>query len=213
MKNKIGIALIVTILFTSLSCNLSSYLSDTPPVDWVAPTDLPEITKNDIDLKDSCIPSNTLSSTYQEFSGSEINIENPYGYLNEIIGTIFQEAKLTQADSFISEENESIISCAVFSPLNAFEKITFDIMLKQPENLLPFIDAPDIEITQSRLVDQFQSIGDSFGMYHLDLYSDSSYSAEFLATRKEEFVFIFTYVYRNSNDNLSDFSNLINAIK
>lgn len=213
MKKTTRIVLIVAILITSLACNLSQYMSDTPPVVWTAPTNAPEATGVVIDFGESCISSEILSDSYQQYIGGETSIENPYDYLNEIIGNIFQDAQLTQSDAFISEENESILSCAMFSPLKPFEQITFDLMLKQPENLLPFIDMTDIKIAKSELSDQFQSIGDSFGMYHLELFSESDYSAEFLATRKDDSVFIYTYVYRNSNDNLSDFSNLIIEIQ
>jgi len=213
MKKTTRIVIIGAILISSLACNLSQFMSDTPPVEWVSPTNEPETTKDEIDLNVSCIPSEVLPASYQKYTGEETSVENPYDYLNEIIGNIFQDAKLTQSDAFISEKNESILSCAVFSPLKSFEKITFDLMLKQPENLLPFFDVPDIEIAISELSEQFQSIGDSFGLYHLELFSESEYSAEFLATRKDDSVFIYTYVYRNSNDDLSDFSNLIISIQ
>lgn len=213
MKKTARIALFGAILITSLACNLSQYMSDTPPVEWVSPTNEPETTRGESDLSESCIPTEILPASYQKYTGEKTSVENPYDYLNEIIGNIFQDAQLTQSDAFISEENESILSCAVFSPLKPFEKITFDLMLKQPENLLPFIEMADIEIAKSELSDQFQSIGDSFGMYHLELFSESDYSAEFLATRKDDSVLIYTYVYRNSKDDLSDFSNLIIAIQ
>ena len=213
MKKTTRIVLIGAILITSLACNLSRYMSDTPPVDWVSPTNAPETTPRAIDLSESCIPPEVLPESYQKYTGEETSVENPYEYLNEIIGNIFQDAQLTQSDAFISEENESILSCAMFSPLKPFEQITFDLMLKQPENLLPFFDVPDIKIAESALSEQFQSIGDSFGIYHLELFSETKYSAEFLATRKDDTVLIYTYVYRNSNEDLSDFSNLIIAIQ
>jgi hypothetical protein len=213
MKKTTRIVLIVAILITSLACNLSQYMSDTPPVDWVAPTNEPGTKQEGIDFSESCIPTEVLSESYTRFTGEENIVENPYDYLNEVIGNVFQEAILTQSDTFFSKENEKIISCAVFSPLNSFEKISFDFMLKQPENIIPFIEMPDIEIGKSDLSDQFQTIGDSFGIYHLELFSESNYSAEFLDTRKDDSVFIYTYVYRNSNDDLSDFSNLIVAIQ
>ena len=51
MKKTTRIVLIVAILISSLACNLSQYMSDTPPVEWVSPTNEPETARVEIDLR------------------------------------------------------------------------------------------------------------------------------------------------------------------
>lgn len=213
MKNLTRIAGIAVILITSLACNLSQYLSDTPPVEWVPPTAEPAAPQNPNNFENSCIPIDTLSADYEKYNLTEDNSEDPFITLEQILGSLFSEATLIQSDAFYSEENQSTISCAVFSPLKSLEQVSFDFMLNQPDSFLQLFDVTDIEIGKSELESQVQSVGDSFAIYHVESISDSTRQAEFLATRNGETVSVYTFIYTKINNDLSDFQNVINVME
>jgi len=209
MMKKIAILLVIVI--TSLACNLSQYMSDSPPVNWVEPTTETELPKDLEILNSTCFPVDSLSDSYQRFDGQENLRENPYLLINQILIKVFKEATLKQSDTYISEEDQTILSCAVFSPLLPLERISFDFMLTQPQNLIEIIEMPEIELTISDLKNQIQSLGDSFAAYHVETKEDSTKKAELVATRTDDIVTIYTFIYSNSNNDLKDILKVITS--
>jgi hypothetical protein len=213
MKAMKKIVLILTILFTSLACNLSQYLSDTPPVEWVEPTaGSPESQGTDA-ATNSCFPDGSLSVSYQTYDGLENASEDPYLLINQILGKFFKEASLTQSATYFSENEQSLISCAVFSPLQALERISFDFMITQPQNLIEMVEMPELVLTISDLANQIDKLGDSFAAYHVETTADSSKKAEIIATRDGDTVSIYTFIYSNSSNDLQDMLKVITAIQ
>jgi len=211
MKMMKKIAFLMAIMITSLACNLSQYMSDTPPVNWVEPTP-DNVLPTDLEIQDStCFPLDSLSESYQRFDGQENLSENPYLLINQILIKVFKEAKLTQSETYISEKDQTILSCAVFSPLQPFERISFDFMLTQPQNLIEIADMPEIELTISDLTNQIQNLGDSFAAYHIETKEDSTKKAELVATRNNDTVTIYTFIYSNSNNDLEDILKVITS--
>ncbi|MHB8134121.1 MAG: hypothetical protein ACYDH1_07840 [Anaerolineaceae bacterium] len=205
------IAVFSAILITSLACNLSQYMSDTPPVNWVEPTPNNKLPQDLEILNSTCFPLDSLSESYQRLDGQENISENPYLMINQILVKLFKEAKLTQTDTYVSEKDQTILSCAIFSPLQPFEKISFDFMLTQPQNLIEIADMPEIELTISDLTNQIQKLGDSFAAYHIETKEGSTKKAELVATRTNDTVTIYTFIYSNSNNNLEDILKVINS--
>ncbi len=213
MKKLSTLSILLLILLVSLGCNLSTFLSDTPPVDFQTPTVAVDSGDIVIDDAQSCISPSALSSNY---SPIDVNIGNESEQLNQltnIVKNIFKEAKISQYATFVNNDKTKIISCIKLEPIGTLEKATFDLVLKNPESFIELINLPELTIETSTLSNEFSKIGDNSVFFHISFGSENPKSAELLATRKDNSVAIYSFIYGNDSNNLEDFRAILATLQ
>ncbi len=205
MKKLSTISILLLILLVTLGCNLSTFLSDTPPVDIQTPTEAVNSGDTIAEGANSCISPSDLSD---EFAPIDVNLGNESDQLNQLtnfIKNIFQEAKISQYATFTNSDKTKIISCIKLEPIGTVEKATFDLVLNNPDSFIGLIDLPELKIETSSLTDDFSNIGDNSHLFHISFGNENSKNAELLASRNGNSVVIYSYLYANDSNDLEDF--------
>lgn len=207
MRKSFTVIMVTLIIFVSLGCSLTQYLSDSPPAAIETPKPTSEQTSQQNDM--FCLSSLSLPPDYQPVDINDIN-QLPFDpqMIEDALSSFLSEAKLQSFDTYYSESDQSIINCMKISPLKSLEQTAFDFMINQRDNIAIMFGG-DITIDRSTLTDQISGLGDSRAAYHITLPTSSNEMyLELIIVRENDEVIIASFGYQKS-ESLTRFSNLI----
>lgn len=213
MKKLSILSILLLLVLVTMACNLSQYMSDTPPAVWNTPTAVineESVFAEDID---SCIPQSAIQSNYNLVDVNIIKESEQLNQLTTLLKNIFQDAKITRYDTFINNDRTKVLSCVYLSPINTLEKSSFDFILKNPDTFIQLVDVPELTIEMSSLTGDYDQVGENRILLHISFGNENSKSAELMAIRFEDSVAIYSFIYPTLDQNLDDFKNVLSAIQ
>lgn len=208
---KLKILIIAVLLLTfGLACNLSTYLSDTPPYQPEENSQNPQITETV--LPENCLNPEAIPSNFSKVSNLDmINTENISKYIEDAISKIFPDAKIAATEMVLSDNQDQAINCVEISPLTSLEKTTFDLMIKSPDIITQYVSFPNVEIQSSQITDSIQNLGDSRTAYHIEV-NGSEIQLEIVIYRKNESVYLVSFLTKGTLSSHDDMIRLASKL-
>lgn len=213
MKKSSKISLLIFMLLFGMACNLTNLANNAKSNGSISPTTESGSSSNLILETDSCFDQNSIPSNYRKV---DINVDQQspqFADFSKLLKDTFPNATNIKAEAYKSADNESYISCTKLSPLNKIEKVSFDFLVKQPENLMQFLNDTEFTFTDSTLAPEYENLGDSRAILHISAGSNKNSNAEILAVRFNDTVELYTFVYSNIGDQLDVFSKFISTLQ
>ena len=202
MKKLSMIIIAILILTLGIACNLSTFLSDTPPYqpkETSQSTQIPEAV-----LSETCISDNAIPTNFSKVSNIDaINIENISKYFEDAISKIFPNATFSSTEMYLSDNKDQAINCVEISPLTSVEKTTFDLMINSPDLVTQYVSFPNVDIQPSQITDLIQNLGDSRTAYHIEV-NGSEIQLEIVIYRKNESVYLVSFLTKGSDSSQAD---------
>lgn len=213
MKKLSRFSLLIFVLMVGMACNLTNLANNSKPDTAISPT-LENGSNSNLTVETgSCFNPTSIPANYQKM---DINVdqESPqFADFSKLIKDTFPNANNIKAEAYKSQDNASYLSCTKFSPLSKIEKVSFDFLIKQPDNLMQFLNDTNFSLTDSLLASKFNNLGDSRAIIHISDGNDNSHNAEILAVRFNDTVELYTFVYSNKGDQLNVFSEFISTLQ
>lgn len=208
---KINIFIIIILLVTlGLACNLSTYLSDTPPYQPEETSQNPQITEAVV--SETCINNDAIPSNFSKVTNIDaINTQDISKYFEDAITKIYPDAKISTNGMFLSDDQDQAINCATISPLTKFEITTFDLMINSPDLITQYIDFPNVDIQPSQINDLIQNLGDSRSAYHIEV-NGSEFQLDIVIYRENESINLASFLSKGSLSNHADLINLASKL-
>ena len=197
MKKLNMIIIAILILTFGIACNLSTFLSDTPPYQ---PKETSQSTQiGEAVLPETCINDNAIPTNFSKVSNIDaINIENISKYFEDAVSKIFPKATFSTTELYLSDKKDQVINCVEISPLTSLEKTTFDLMINSPDLVTQYINFPDVDIQPSQVTDLIQNLGDSRTAYHIEV-NGSEIQFDIIIYRKNDSVYLVSFLTKGTD--------------
>lgn len=183
-------------LFLSISCNLSTHLSETPPFQWEKPVETEQ--SYEIKPEDSCISQDLIPPEFSKNANLEtVNIDEITKNFENAINKIFPEVKVTQTDTYINSNQFEAINCVVISPLKPLEETAFDLIIGKPEIVEEYFNFPNIEMRTSEVNSLIQNLGESRSAFHVDV-PGNNIQLETIIYRQNDKIFFINFLSKGS---------------
>jgi hypothetical protein len=171
-------------------------MSDTPPFQWEEPVQTEQVL--DTTVQNSCISKDLIPPEFSKKENLEaINIKEITKNFENAINKIFPEAKITQTDTYINNNQFEAINCVVISPLKAIEETAFDLIIGKPEIVEEYFNFPNIETRTSEVINLIQNLGDSRSAFHIEV-PGKNIQIETIIYRQNEKIFIINFISNGS---------------
>ena len=189
-KLKLGVVTILVLSF-GIACNLTAFMSETPPFQWEKP--IPTAQSSETTIQNSCISQELIPENYSKDTNLKIiNIDDITQKFETALNKLFPDAKVTQTDTYIHANQKSAINCVVISPLSSMEETVFDLLIGKPEIVEKYFQFPNIETQTSKINNLIQNLGDSRSAFHIEV-PGKNIQLELIIYRQDENIFFVNF--------------------
>ncbi|PKO14168.1 MAG: hypothetical protein CVU39_15355 [Chloroflexi bacterium HGW-Chloroflexi-10] len=143
-----------------------------------------------------CFPKDSLPIGFVDSSDNQtISSAFDFEQIQDVFGQIFKDATIQSKKIIVSQNYNEFITCNIVAPLKPLEQAAFDVLLKQPDRIIDLIKTENIQISESPLLEQMSTIGNTRTAYRIAITNQGQeYHATIVVLRFEDSVYFYNYL-------------------